>query len=519
MAFAILFLQWIAVRAAAPTYSNPVIAGDYPDPSVIRVNNDYWATATTSEWAPLFPILHSTDLVNWKPVGSVFHKRPGWAVGNFWAPEISEFRGKFFVYYVGRQRNGPLAVAVATADQPQGPWTDHGPMIAQEAGSIDPVTAVDESGRRFLIWKEDGNSRDRPTPIWAQELSADGTKLVGEMKELMRNDQPWEGNLVEGPFVQRRGDFFYMFYSGNACCGRGCNYGLGVARARSLMGPWEKYSRNPILIGNERFKCPGHGSVVTDPKGRDFLMYHSYDARNFVYVGRQALLDEIEWQADGWPHINSGRGPSSSRPAPLGQAGRNTERSFDDDFSAPKLDPNLQWPQGNEPVVQLLAENRGTLLLSPRPERAGDWLGAVLGLKTTSGDYEASTALDVRSLGPGTHAGISAYGDSENALGVSVSNGKVSLWKVQKKQRQSVTEIDAPTGSRLFFRLTASQGHRFRCAISADGLAWKDVGRDLDLEGDFLPPWDRGVRVALVCGGPAGSGAKFEFLRLNPSSE
>jgi xylan 1,4-beta-xylosidase len=89
-------------------YINPVAAGDYPDPSVIRVGRDYWATATSSEWAPEFPILHSRDLVNWKVVGAVFQQRPAWSVGNYWAPEISEYRGRYFVYYVARKTRGAL---------------------------------------------------------------------------------------------------------------------------------------------------------------------------------------------------------------------------------------------------------------------------------------------------------------------------------------------------------------------------------------------------------------------------
>src|SRR5687767_14279614 len=73
------------VSAADTLYTNPVLAGDYPDPSVIRVGKDYWATATSSEWGPQFPILHSTDLVNWEIVGPAFAKRPEWATANFWA--------------------------------------------------------------------------------------------------------------------------------------------------------------------------------------------------------------------------------------------------------------------------------------------------------------------------------------------------------------------------------------------------------------------------------------------------
>src|SRR5436189_6267988 len=94
--------------AAAPNstfqYQNPVRAGDYPDPSVIRVEGDYWATATSSEWAPHFPILHSRDLVNWEITGYVFAEPPAWAKANFWAPEIAQDRGKFCIYYTARSR-------------------------------------------------------------------------------------------------------------------------------------------------------------------------------------------------------------------------------------------------------------------------------------------------------------------------------------------------------------------------------------------------------------------------------
>src|SRR3954447_6908589 len=140
----VLLLLCLSSAAAETFYRNPVIPGDNPDPSVIRVGKDFWATSTSSEWGPQFPLLHSTDLVNWELTGNVFPHRPAWAVANFWAPEISEFQGRYFVYYVGRKNGGPLAVAVAAADNPAGPYIDHGPLVAQDAGSIDPVPVTDE---------------------------------------------------------------------------------------------------------------------------------------------------------------------------------------------------------------------------------------------------------------------------------------------------------------------------------------------------------------------------------------
>ncbi|HVU99923.1 MAG TPA: glycoside hydrolase family 43 protein, partial [Verrucomicrobiae bacterium] len=258
---------WLAGSAlAGEMYENPVIPGDHPDPSIIRDGRVFWAVSTSSEWGPQFPLLRSEDLVNWEQTGSVFPRRPAWAVANFWAPEISEYKGRFFVYYVGRKHGGALAVAVATASKPEGPYTDHGPLVSQDDGSIDPVPVTDEHGQRYLLWKEDGNSRHQPSILWAQALTDDGLTLMGEPKELLRNDTPWEGAVVEGPFVLRRGDWFYLFYSGSGCCGGNCDYALGVARSHSLLGPWEKNPANPILSGNRAWRCPGHGSITMDAR-------------------------------------------------------------------------------------------------------------------------------------------------------------------------------------------------------------------------------------------------------------
>ncbi|HZG54720.1 MAG TPA: family 43 glycosylhydrolase [Pyrinomonadaceae bacterium] len=516
------------VGATAQTragYTNPALAGDYPDPSVIRVGQDYWATATSSEWAPEFPILHSRDLVNWRVVGAVFQKRPAWSVGNYWAPEIAEDRGRFYIYYTAKKKDGPLCVAVATARRPQGPYTDHGPLICQEVGSIDGFHIRDENGRRYLLWKEDGNSRSVPTPIWAQPLSPDGTRLIGERQELIRNDQAWEkhaslpyGDLVEGPAVVRRGDYFYMFYSGNFCCARECNYMIGVARARKLLGPWEKNPANPIMRGNDAWKCPGHGTVVSDARGRDYMLYHAMDAKDFVYVGRQALLDEVRWGADGWPTINQGRGPSVRAASPHGFNERNAEHHFFDDFTALRLQPGWQWPQANEPVMRTESARGGRLVLAPVAAQATNPLGAVVARVATMGDYDATVLIDARGMREGALAGLAAYGDGENALGAATDGRNVVLWRREKNEQKVVsTMADAVKTPLVYLRMTADDGRRYRFAVSEDGNRWRNVGGEMD--GEYLPPWDRGVRVALTSGGAAGAAAKFEWFRVAPSRQ
>lgn len=506
----------IAHAQNGSTRENPALAGDYPDPSVIRVGGNYWAVATSSEWAPEFPILYSRDLVNWEIVGAVFQKRPAWSVGNYWAPEISYDRGKYFVYYVARKSGGSLCVAVATSSRAAGPYQDHGPLVCQDAGSIDPAPVTDERGVRYLLWKEDGNSRNQPTPIWAQQLSADGTKLVGERRELIRNDQSWEAQLVEGPFVLRRGDWFYMFYSGNACCGRECHYALGVARSRKLLGPWEKNKDNPILKGNETWKCPGHGTIVTDQRGRTFLLYHAYDSKDFVYVGREALLDEVTWNRDGWPTVNNGHGPSVRAAAPANVVERNAEYFFFDDFITPTLKPGWQWPQENPPIARVVRQNGGQVSLTAATARSSDPIGAILARSTTVGDYVATTELARHSIKPGVLAGLAVVGDHENALGVGVgSDGSVSVWKRQKNKHEVVATTTAPKSTSLWLRLSARDGHLFRFALSGDGRNWMDAGPELN--GDYMPPWDRGLRVALTVGGTADATAQFNSLRIAPT--
>jgi xylan 1,4-beta-xylosidase len=474
------------------TYANPVQAGDYPDPSVIRIGRDYYATATSSEWAPEFPILHSRDLVNWTVVGTVFPTRPEWSAGNYWAPEIWQENGKIYIFYTARRKNGPLCIAAATADKPTGPYTDHGALECQEVGSIDAFPIRDENGKLFLVWKEDGNSVNKPTPLWAQELDTRNWKLVGKRTEIMRNDpNTWEGTLIEGPAIMRRGGWFYMFYSGNFCCGRGCNYAMGVARSRTLLGNWEKYDKNPILKGNENWNCPGHGTAVTDERGRTWMLYHAYHPDDTNYVGRQALLDEVNWTADGWATINNGQGPSRRYAAPHGIAEREEEYNFFDDFNEPSLRFGWQWLHAAVPEFRA---GGGFLELAPNREQARNPIGGVMAYWTTVGSYAATTMIETDSVRGGALAGISAFGDGDNALGAGWQNGKIILWRREREKHRTLLTMDATRGAR-------------------------QTSLRFEQNGDYLPPWDRGVRVALTVGGAENASARFGFLRIEPTGK
>jgi len=307
-----------ADEAAAPApaplaWDNPVVADDFPDPSATLVDGVYWATATSSARAPGFPLLRSTDLVHWQDIGSIFRRSPGWSTGSLWAPELVVEETGVRVYYTARRRDGRLCVAVASAPAPPGPYTDHGPLVCQPAGSIDPTEVHDAAGHPYLVWKEDGNAVGRPSRIWIKRLRRNGLGVIGPRRELLRNADRWEGSVVEAPEIIARDGWLYLFYSGNTYGPPpACRYALGVARSRSVFGPWQRDPANPILRSNRAWRCPGHASPVSDGAGRLFVMYHAYRAGDGVLAPRRALLDAVTWGADGWPQVNGGRGPSTS---------------------------------------------------------------------------------------------------------------------------------------------------------------------------------------------------------------
>jgi xylan 1,4-beta-xylosidase len=500
------------------------MAGDYPDPSVIRVGNDYWAMATTGGWAPHFSIMHSRDLVNWRVVGSVFQKKPVWVKSDFWAPEIIEDRGRYFVYYTARRndgakKTGTLCVAVATANAPSGPYADHGPLVCQiselkNVGSIDAFFVRDEDDHPYLVWKADGNDAepDQPTAIFAQRLSEDGTKLIGKRKEILRNTAAWEKHVTEGSFIIRRNGWFYHFYSGNACCGRGCNYALGVARSRKLLGPWEKNPANPILAANETWQCPGHGSIVTTPDERDFLLYHAYrQSPDAFSIGREALLDEVKWNDNGWPTINEGRGASGTARAPLNVVAPSAQAEFFDGFTAPQLDASWQWPMSSEQVTRVEIGSGGFLVLTPgsSAQNIDKLTSAVLAQRASSGDYVATALVDTRNLAAGANAGLAAYSWREEAVGISVGGGRIFVWRREGKDQRTPAETLAPNASSVYLRMIATGGEQFRFAFSANGRDWKELGGTI--QGSHV----EGAHIALIAGGTS-TGARFDWMKITP---
>lgn len=339
---------------AAGAYRNPVLPGEYPDPSVVRVGGDFYATATSDRWAPVFPVLHSRDLVSWRHVGSVLPSPPRWAAGKrFWAPEILHSHGRLVVLYAGLRRPGRFCIGVATAARGEGPWTDHGPLTCRPGGAIDPVAVRREDGTDWLVWKAKGAGGG----LWAQEVDLAALEVVGSPVPLVQPELGWERGVTEGPTLTKRGPWWYLVYSGGNCCGPPCSYATSVARSTSLLGPYEKAQR-PILAGSELLRCPGHGTLVDLADGRLFYLHHAYEGGDVANRRRQGVLTNVHVDDAGWLTMGEGGLPPAQGQAPLGGVQAPAAVRFRDDFTGPALGLGWQWVIRDEPPRTLTRAGR-----------------------------------------------------------------------------------------------------------------------------------------------------------------
>jgi arabinan endo-1,5-alpha-L-arabinosidase len=310
--------------------ANPVIDANFPDPAAIKAADGYYYVyATQGEVGGKMQNIQtarSRDLLTWERLGDALPGKPNWAsrTQDFWAPHVSRHDGKYYLYYSAKpdialeDKKSGLCLAVAAATKPEGPFTDMGKPLQCGDGfiNIDPMAYDDPAtGKRLLYWGSGFG------PIKVQELASDrisfapGSRPV-DLVPVIKNDDP--GNyqrLVEGAWVTRKDGYYYMFYSGDNCCGPNAHYAVMVARSRSATGPFETLAdatgakNSVILEADQRWIAPGHNAVVQDYKGRHWILYHAVDARrpsekdgDDINSRRVMLLDQLAW-VKGWPRM------------------------------------------------------------------------------------------------------------------------------------------------------------------------------------------------------------------------
>lgn len=336
-----------ALTAADNTYTNPVVHENSPDPGVLAYPGGFVAV-TSSGFdieTDIFPVRVSTNLVDWKQVGSVFPVRPGWASAPFYAPEVHAvtFAAKviyWLVYDATEIATNQMAVGAAWSTSATGPFHDQGaPLIrcshclnSSSASAIDSTLWQNKTdGALYILWK---NKCDGVRKIVAQQLkpnlpaAAPSLAPTGSPRVVLVATEDWEHHDVEGPFLWQRSaadEWLYLFYSGSNTWFS--TYAIGVARAQSIFGPWEKMgpplAHSSVQNGtNTTFVSPGHNSVAQkvsqSGESRTYLIYHANKwGETGVNCTRYMMVDQISWTQDGWPQLETADGGPSSSPQPV----------------------------------------------------------------------------------------------------------------------------------------------------------------------------------------------------------
>ena len=350
---------------------NPVVAGFAPDPSMIRVGDDYYLATSTFGWLPGIRLFHSRDLADWTLIGHALdgHNAPdlrgtGSSTG-VWAPSLSYDAASAtycLVYSVVWSQNTEIFDVdnyLVTAPDMRGPWSE--PVHLNSIG-FDPSLLHDDDGSHWLVtleW-ETRDGYEHSGAIVLEEYDWDARKLVGGARRISRGST--DRGCLEGPNLMKRGGFYYLL---TAEGGTGFGHGVAVARSDKREGPYSPSPVNPIVTSQpddyfdrnnrdylrpERFnpasaiQKAGHGCLVDTPDGEWYLAHLASrpfaDSRRSM-LGRETYVQKVEWTADGWVGmLDGGRLAQERVPGIRGieyAEPRIADASFADDFSAPEL--------------------------------------------------------------------------------------------------------------------------------------------------------------------------------------
>jgi beta-xylosidase len=482
------------MQVMGQVYPKQVIAGDYPDPTIVRDGHDYYMTHSHSYDSPGLLIWHSQDLINWEPICRAGKED----IGILAAPELVKYKGRFYIYYPCKS-----SIWVIYADHIMGPWSKPIDINVKKSADfsanarggkylIDPGFVADAEGRRYLYFNSG----------WVVALSDDGLSAVGDMKKVYDGwpiPKGWheEDEYLESPKLLLHNGYYYMISAEAGTAGIPTSHMAVVARSKSVLGPWENSPYNPLVhtySDNDIWWSKGHGTVIDDVNGNWWIVYHAYP-NGFHTLGRCTLVEPVEWTSDGWLKTKS------DNPAiePLRQV-KNNGMKLSDDFRGKEL--GVQWSFWNEYALQSLTLGNGMMTVEGKGSSPVD--GRLLLVNPTDKNY--ITQVDI-TVGHNNEAGLLLYYNNKAFAGA-MSDGK--SFTIYKDADHKLT-VKSSMGRRFVMRIH-NQGNNVSIYVSHDGNSWSQLAGDIQVSkmnhntyGGFYA-----LRVALFS---AGSGkATFQHF-------
>lgn len=437
-------------------FQNPVLGGDYPDPSILRVGKDYYMTHSSFEYYPGLLVWHSTDLVNWVRVSHALTKY----VGSVWAPDLIYHKGIYYIYFPAGGNNW-----VVTSKSPEGPWSD--PVDLKLKGYIDPGHLVDKDGIRYLYLSKG----------YIVKLSDNGLSIAGEPKFIYGGwefPKSWstECFCLESPKSTIKDGYYYLTVAEGGTAGPATSHMVVSARSTSPYGPWENSPYNPIVhteSRNEKWWSQGHGSLVDDEQGNWWILYHAYE-KGFHSLGRQTLMLPVIWTSDNWFRITEGVKSDDRIKTPKGSLSENNT-GLSDKFSSNKSGLQWQFFKDYAPERIEVRDNemhfkaKGTSFENSSP------------LLVNSADRKYEIIVEY-TIDPGVTAGLCLYYNELANARIAVDTTNFTVFN----QKSSKIRMKNLLGNHGYLKVL-NDDNEVSFYFSNNGKNWSRVERSLDMTG------------------------------------
>ncbi|MDT8758576.1 glycoside hydrolase family 43 protein [Sphingomonas psychrotolerans] len=410
--------------------SNPILRGFNPDPSIVRVGDDFFVATSTFEWFPGVQIHHSKDLVHWRLAARPLRRptqldmRGDPDSCGIWAPDLSYADGRFWLVYTDVKRFGQSTLEgrtgmtlrdfhnyVVTCDRIDGEWSD--PVYLNSSG-FDPALFHDDDGRSWLLnmlW-DHRPRKSRFAGIVAQELDRSTGKLLGERHLIFEGTQR---GFTEGPHLYKRDGWYHLLVAEG---GTGWDHAVVMARSRSLLGPYEVHPEGAVLTSFGKRDLPltraGHGDLVELADGTPWIAYlcgRPLPGRERCILGRETALQPMEWGADGWLRTVSGDAlPDLTPPAPDLPPAPWPDMAWDGRFDGPVLPEDLQWLRTPHPEELFsLTARPGHLRLYGRETLGSHFTQSLVARRQQHFRYSATTRMEFDPVHFQQAAGLICY--------------------------------------------------------------------------------------------------------------
>lgn len=451
-------------------YRNPIMAGDHPDPSILKDGDSYYMTFSSFESLPALVIWHSHDLINWRPIGPALHE----ALGSVFAVDLCKHGGRYYIYIpiihsaVTRAFAGMAKIFVIAADSIAGPWSD--PVALDIEGYIDPAHAVGEDGRRYLFLS--GVSRVR--------LSNDGLAIDGPIEHVYdgwKYPDDWvvEAYALEGPKLLRHDGWFYLISAVGGTAGPPTGHMVIAARSRSIHGPWENCPYNPLIRTRhaaEPWWSRGHATLVEGPAGDWWAVYHGFE-NGYRTLGRQTLLEPVEWTRDGWIRA---LGADLSKPLAIPKGGRRIAHGipYSDDFASPAFGSRWSFYKPGIDEQRRVRFDNGALVLAGKGASPAD-SSPLIGL---SGDHSYEISVELELIGDAA-GGLLLFYSSRLYCGMGHDGERMQTYR---SGMSSYWQEPAPAVRRIHLKIV-NERHIVTQYYGGNGADWQRHGLRMETSG------------------------------------